>query len=380
MNEPLTKFERIVHRVFREELNAEMSRPTESTYRYYINLPEIYESIYDLKFTSASWEKKIKEIDDFLWKAKRIKKWIEDDFEWMEQEDPPIRFRVALNVSQMRKKLYRIYENYLGIERKRHKEQDFFVLTLDVDVERFFSITDKPENYQWLAYENLLLEHFRADNPEKGKAFTCQTKKVEKGKKTFAELMDKMIDLLTCTRERYVRYVEFLKQPIADYSQINKPVIVKGGVSREKMFERWEREVKDTFGKLFILVNRKNGIVAMLPDESDLEQEEKIMTMLDSVKRIKKLIDQVGSDVKFYLGGGSITIDTHRLLIVYVPAFYCFSREGDAREMPFTAMLKAEGGKEDFMKYLSGWEDFLKGFLLSAKMKKRQRKEKRLMI
>lgn len=381
MNKAIFEFEKVVRRVFREEAGAVLTSVSDQTLLYYISLPEVYESIYDFSFFKEDWAKKAGEINGFLQKVEKVKKWIENDFEWPERELPPIKFEVALNVSGLKNQIYRRNRNYLGVKVvKKKRDKKLFILVLDIDVGWVHYNKAMPElsASPYSVYEKFLINHFSTIRPDvrHKRTFVSQTKTVDKGKKTFIDLINGISLILQDARERCKQYVEFLDQPISDYSQLNKPVAVEGGIKREEMFQRWKKELEEAFNGMF----GEGYQVVMLPDRNDPNQVCKVERMLDCTKKVRKLIRQVNSRVRMHLGGKGIDVKTTKKLTVSVPRFYSSWSNKSTCTIPFTEFLKATSGTEEFMKYLSGWEKFLEDLLLKTEVAKRQRKERKLML
>lgn len=379
------QFGKVVDRVFREEMKVTPSYSTHNVYRYYVHLPAIYDSILDLGFSKERWNDAIKDVDEFSSKIGRVKKWIVDDFEWGCKEQPPIAFKVALNFSRIKRRLYRMVENYLGIEYRERRGKGFYVLVFDVDVyrllyssQRFFS--------RWFAYESLLLEYFKTTKPElsRKRAFVHQIGSVDKGKKVFVELIDATTDLLLSAKKRYEQFIEFLSQPIADFSQMTKPGVVENGIEREKVFKTWTQSLEEAFYYLFCsfgIEEYAKSKALLLPGNGDPERENRVVKMIDCIEKLKKLVNAAGSEVAFRLRGNYLEAKTPYLLEVGVPRFYAFRGEGRKRELPFVNSLSPVGGKrEDFVRYLDGLEGFLRGILLKFQMERRHKKGKKLML
>lgn len=389
MDKAIFEFEKVVRRVFREEAGAVLTSVSDQTLLYYVPLPEVYESVCDFSFLKKDWENEMIKVDEFLQKVGKIKKWIENDFEiekkWecVRKKGLPVSFEVSLNVSGMRGQIYRRNSNYLGIKViKKRQGAKLFVLELDVDVGWVHYNKTLPESPEspYSAYERLLIDYFSSigSKARRKRAFVRQTKIVEKGKKVFVDLISEISKLLGNARKEYGQYVEFLDQPITDYSQLSKPIIVGGGIKREEMFLRWKKELKEAFKGMF--GDGYNYQVVTLPDGSDSKQKDAIGRMIKCTERVRELIKQADSRVRMHLGGKKVNVKTVKWLTISVPKFYSLGINNSVRVIPFTDSLKTTSGTEEFMKYLSGWEKFLEDLLLKTEVAKRQRKERKLML
>ena len=373
-------FAKTVERVFGKEMGAYLIYHGRGFPSCYVNLPEVYEDVREREFSREKWQRAVEELDEFLRGLGRIKRWIRDDFEWKRDDKPPVAFKVSCNYSRMKKRIYRLRKNYLGIEYRERQGQGFYVLVYDVDTGHYI------RHDRVTAYEKVVKRCLKLVKPELGQrdAFVYQTK-TTKGKEVFINLIEATVDLLFSVKRDYERFVEFLSQPIDDFSQLTKPVVVKSGIEREKVFQAWKWELNKAFNDVFYpsgCAEIGADYAIVLPDEDGLEGESVVKKVIASIEKLKYLISLVDPEISFTVGYTRWELETPYLLKIGVPDYYRVGKSDKNSVLPFVDSLerKQEGGKREFMQYLNELEKFLKSLLLKGAVERKQKREKRLMI
>lgn len=373
-------FAKTVERIFRKEVGAYLIYHGRDFPSCYVDLPEVYEDIREREFSKEKWQRAVEELDEFLQSLDRIKRWIRDDFEWKRDDKPPMAFKVSCNYSRMKKRIHRLRKNYLGIEYRERQGQGFYVLVYDVDTGHYVRYDHMT------AYEKVVKRCLKLVKPELGQrdAFVYQTK-TTKGKEVFINLIEATVDLLFSVKRDYERFVEFLSQPIDDFSQLTKPVVVKSGIEREEVFQAWKWELNKAFYDVFYpsgCAEIGTDYAIVLPGDDGSEEESVVKRVVANIEKLKYLISLVDPEILLTLGHTKWELRTPYLLKVCVPEYYRIGKSDRNSMLPFVSSLerKQRGGKREFMQYLNELEKFLKSALLKGSVERKQKKEKRLMI
>lgn len=306
-------------------------------------------------FSVEPFEKKVDEIREALFRLNRLKKWVKSDFQFKSEKTGKTKIEVEMHDSSAVDACWRFKFVSNGGGAGALKVKFYFC----------------PLDY----YCNEVGDDFGYRVIEKSRGGLA----AGEAKKVFLKLINSAESELLNRLKEYQDRVNFLNQPVG-----------KNGITRRQEFWKWEREFYRAINEVFVLkpdecLFRDLDVWQFeLYEATSEEGFDWLEAKIHGINRLKSLIKQMKETFEFEV---VVTLNSSHFSVnrehagkirIKVPAYY--AAEDAERKIHLSRDPRSFKGVKGLLEYLNELENFVKQYVLRLRIKRKQEKDKKLMI
>ena len=314
-------------------------------------------------FSVEPFEKKVDEIREALFRLNRLKKWVKSDFQFESKKTGKAKIEVEMHDSSAVDACWRF--KFVSDGNGAFVSDGNGAGALKV---KFYFC---PLDY----YCNEIGDGFGYRVIEKSREGLA----TGEAKEVFLKLIDSAESELSSRLREYQDRVDFLNQPVG-----------KNGITRRQEFWKWEREFYRVIDEVFVPKPEENLFRDLdvwqfeLYEAASEEGFDWLETKIHGINRLKSLIKQMKETFEFKV---VVTLNSSYFSVerghagkieIRVPAYYV--TEDAERKIPLSRDPRSFKGVKGLLEYLDELENFVKQYVLRLRIKRKQEKDKKLMI